>query len=170
MFIISRVSLVIALLIMFFPTGAFSNGPGDPPDKIPEAGYHNQKGMQYFKHGYYDLIPRGRKSEANANFALAEKAFQKAISINSNFVEAHRNLARLYFLEKKFDKAVPHYSQAIKLNPKDLDNYVNLSLTFIELGNYEEAIRCLEDAKAQTGNTKIIRKLDSYIAKIEETK
>jgi tetratricopeptide (TPR) repeat protein len=170
MFIISRVSLVIALLFMFFPIVAFANDPVGTPDKMAEAAYHNQQGLQHFKHGYYDLIPRGQKSEANANFALAEKAFQKAISINSNFVEAHRNLARLYFLEKKFDKAAPHYTQVIKLNPKDLDNYVNLSLTFIELGKYDEAIRCLEDAKAQTENSKIINKLNSYITKIEEAR
>jgi tetratricopeptide (TPR) repeat protein len=170
MFTINRLALAIAFLFAGIPTLAISAGSGGPPDSMPEATYHNQKGMQYFKHGYYDLIPRGRKSEANASFVLAEKSFQKAISINSNFVEAHRNLARLYFLEKKFDEAAPHYNQAIKLNPKDLDNYINLSLTLIELGKYDEAIRCLEDAKVQTGNTKIIKKLDSYIAKIEEAR
>jgi len=168
MFATMRFALMVALIFAGIPSAAFAAATGGPPDTLPDAAHHNQLGVQFFSHGYYDLIPKGRKAEAQQNLDQAEKAFQKAISIKSDFAAAHRNLARLYYLEQRFEEAASHYAQVVRLDPEDLDSYVNLSLAHIELGDYDAAVTCLEEAKAHTSDRKIIGQLDAYIAKIRD--
>jgi tetratricopeptide (TPR) repeat protein len=147
------------------PAGAIA-GAGAAQSPGADAISANQKGLGHFRHGFYDLVPHGRKAEAHDEFTRAERAFLKAIELNGDFVEAHRNLARLYYVQKKFEKAEAEYSQVMRLDPGDLDNYVQMALVATELGNFQEAIRYLEAAKQKTGNAEIIRKLDGYIQKV----
>lgn len=140
------------------------SGGRTPP--FPEQ--ENRQGLAHFKQAYYDLIPKGRKAEADAQLALAEAAFKRAIGIDIDCVDAHRNLARLYSLQRKFSQAATEYAHVIRLNPKDVDTYVHMALAQIEMGNFDEAVRCLEKAKGQTDDERVIQQLDSYIAKARQ--
>ena len=166
MFFIRRKFIAVCFsLALVLPAVAIA-GAGDAGDPGPDAVSANQKGLAHFKHGYYDLVPRGRKAEAHEELALAEKAFQRAITFNEDFIDAHRNLARLYYLQEKFEQARNEFAKIMRLDPGDIDSYVQMALAEIELENFQEAIRHLEAAKQQTDDPKIIRKLDGYIQKI----
>ena len=166
MFLIYRKILrIIFFLVLVVPAGILA-GSGAVQAPNPEAVSANEKGMAHFRHGYYDLTPRGRKAEAHEELAQAEKAFLRAIKFNRDFLDAHRNLARLYHLQEKFEQAANEYAEVMRLDPDDIDNYVQMALVQTELGNFQEAIHYLETARQQTDDERIIRKLEVYIEKL----
>lgn len=131
-----------------------------------DAGYHNRQGMEYFNKGFYDLTPKHKDAEAEKNYGFAVKEFTAAIAKDSSSTEAHRNLARVYYVQKNFADAAEEYRRVTELAPGDLDAYVNASLACIELKRFDEAIQLLKDAKDQTSDPKAMETLDSYIAKV----
>ncbi|SDP07089.1 tetratricopeptide repeat protein [Desulforhopalus singaporensis] len=134
----------------------------------PDAVHENKQGIHSYNSGFYDHLPHGRKAEATHEFVQAEKAFKKAIEIDSNYVEAHRNLARLYFVQKKFNDSAAEYSKVIELAPYDLETYVCLARVQLKLGNFTRAIEYLELVKTKTENSQKIQRLNEYIEKIKQ--
>ena len=156
-------SVLAGSMIMFFSfiSGAFCQTTG-----ADEASFHNQRGMEYFKKGFYDHAPKNQLGEAERNYELAVKEFQTAIARDSSNIEVHRNLARLYHVQKNFTGAADEYQKVTELAPNDLDAYINLALALIELKRSDDAIRALEDAKMHTSDPKALETLDSYLAKV----
>lgn len=159
-----RLGTIIAatLLLAFFAVpGAFCQGKD-----VGEQGYHNERGIEYFKKGFYDHAPKDQTAEAERNYGLAISEFKAAIARNSSNIEAHRNLARVYYVQKNFASAAREYKKVTELDPDDLDAYVNLALAFIELKRLDEAIQALESAKGRTSDPKTLNTLDTYITKV----
>jgi len=96
--------------------------------------------------------------------------FHQAIALKPDFVEAHRNLARLFWVRKQYPEAAESYRAVTRLVPRDLDAHVQLALAYVEMNRFQEAERQLELAKTRTGDPEAIRKLDGYIQKIREQK
>jgi tetratricopeptide (TPR) repeat protein len=146
------------------------------PLALPEArgaqagreAVYNRQGLEYFNEGFYHRLPKGQQREADQAFDLAAVEFQRAVALKPDFVEAHRNLARLYYVRKQYAEAASSYRNVARLAPRDLDAYVQLALACIELRQFDEAIRQLSIAKTQTADEGAIRKLDSYIQTIQE--
>jgi tetratricopeptide (TPR) repeat protein len=132
--------------------------------------YHNQRGTEFFEKGFYDLTPKNKRKEAEQYYRQAIAEFNKAIAAKPDFEQAHRNLARLYYVMKDFEKAAETYRNVVKLDPSDLDSYVNLALALLNLERYYDAIDALEEAKAQTSDSSVIEKLDGYIHTILENR
>ena len=161
---LERVLAVIAgtvILAFLSPPGAFCQDIS-----VGEAGIHNQQGMEYFKKGFYGHAPKNQAAEAERNYGLAVKEFKAAISRDFSYTEAHRNLARVYHVQKNFEGAAEEYKRVTELAPGDIDAYVNLALALIELKRPAEAIQVLEDAKGHTYDPKALETLDSYIEKV----
>ena len=135
-----------------------------------DAAYYNEKGMGYFNKGYYDALPKRKKEEASQNFELAIIAFKKAISINKDCVQAHRNLARIYYVQKKYSEAAEQYQKVTDLRPSCIDAYVLTALAYTKMKRYAEAIERLKIAEAFTEDKAVIKKLNDYINKIEQEK
>ena len=148
-------------LVFLFPPKAFCQD-----SDVLDAGIHNRQGVEYFKKGFYDHAPKNQGDDANKNYGFAVKEFKAAISSDPSFTEAHRNLARVYYIQKNFAGAAKEYQRVTELAPGDLDAYVNCALALIELERLDEAILALEDAKGQTSDPKALETLDSYIAKV----
>jgi tetratricopeptide (TPR) repeat protein len=170
MFFTNLKSMGFCLVLLWVFAVTAVAGPGNSPASPSNAAHENKQGIKFFKHGYYDLLPRGKKEEAHKNLELAEKAFQKAIELDRDFLEAHRNLARLYYLQEKFDQAASQYFQVLRLDPNDIDTYVQMALAQIELGNFDKAIQYLETAKNRTDDQEVIQRLDQYITKTKQAR
>jgi tetratricopeptide (TPR) repeat protein len=168
MFSINKPTLAIGLLLILVFSSSVFAASDKAPGPLPEKALMNQQGVTHFKRGYYDMIPRGRKVEAQQEMARAEQAFMRAIEIDPDFTDAHRNLARLYYLQEKYDQAAIEYSHVLRLDPGDIDTYVQMAVVETELGNFEEALNHLEAAKKETEDEQVIQKLDNYIQKITE--
>lgn len=50
------------------------------------------------------------------------------------------NLGNLYGLQKKFDKSLNAYSQAIEINPQNSSTYLNRAITYSMMGKYAQSI------------------------------
>jgi len=143
---------------------------GDAQEVHKDAGYYNEKGMVYFNKGFYEGLPKGKKEEASQNFERAVIAFKEAIAINKNSVYAHRNLARVYYVQKRYLEAAEQYRKVTDLSPSDIDTYVITALAYTKVQRYAEAIEQLRIAKTFTADETVIEKLDGYIAKVEQEK
>ena len=66
-----------------------------------------QLGNYYFNGGAYDLDK-------------AEKAYLRAISIDSKIIGANYQLARIYFVKGEDDKAIEYINKEIEINPQSL--------------------------------------------------
>ena len=74
----------------------------------------------------------------------AEARFKEAISLDSKFILAHVNLARLYVSRNKVDDAVKEYKTAIGIQPKNPALRQELTLVYLNTGSLDAAI---EEAK-----------------------
>jgi len=158
--LLSVMASAVVLAFLSVP-GAFCQDGG-----VSEAGDHNQRGMEYFKKGFYDHAPRSQRTKSERNYEFAIQEFRAAISRDSHYIEAHRNLARVYYVHKNLEGAAEEYKRITELAPGDLDAYVNLALSLIELKRLDEAIETLENAKQQTSDPKALNTLDTYVSKI----
>jgi tetratricopeptide (TPR) repeat protein len=139
-------------------------------DDSANEGYYIQRGLEYYKKGFYEFAPKGKQEEARQSYELATSELKKAIYVNPNSEEAHRNLARVYYVQKNFAEAAKEYKKVTQLNPYDIDSRVVLALALTKVKNFEEAMAELQDAKAWTSDEKILEKLDGYIRKLEENR
>ena len=163
--------LLFSLTLAVFVLSALAiYSRGDAQEVHKDAGYYNEKGMGYFNKGFYDGLPKGKKEEASQNFERAVTAFKEAIAINKNSVHAHRNLARVYYVQKRYLEAAEQYRKVTDLSPSDIDTYVITALAYTKVQRYAEAIEQLKIAKTFTADKAIIQKLDGYIAKVEQEK
>jgi tetratricopeptide (TPR) repeat protein len=133
---------------------------------VEEAGRYNRQGMVYFERGFYDHAPKKESAEAERFYGLAVKEFKSAIARAPSLTGPHRNLARVYYVQKNFAGAAGEYRRVTELAPADLDAYINLALALIELNRDDEAIKALENAKGQTSDPKALATLDDYISKV----
>jgi tetratricopeptide (TPR) repeat protein len=156
----------LATGILFFKclvTFAGAQGRDDPAGER----YHIQKGIEYYNKGFYEFAPKRQQKEASQNYELAVDEFKKAVSINPASEEGHRNLARVFYVQKNFGEASREYKKVTELNPYDIDAHVLLALTLTKLNKFEDAIAQLEVAKTRTTDQKIVEKLNEYIQKVQ---
>lgn len=143
-------------------------GADEPSTNFPDAAYHNKQGLVHFEKGFYELTPHHRNEEAEQQYGLAIQEFKKALAIDPDYAQAHRNLGRVYFVQGKFLMAAKHYKKLTDLDPRDIDSYVLTALAYAEAGKYVDARARLETAKRMTTDEKILGKLDDYIKKLDE--
>jgi tetratricopeptide (TPR) repeat protein len=129
--------------------------------------YYNEQGLKYFNQGYYKLLPQGRAQEADQLLDQAIAAFKQAIAIKESYADAHRNLARVYYLQKRFTEAAREYERVVELTPDDIDVYVKLATTYTKLEKYPEAIDVLEKAKETTNDEQVVYQLSEYIQRLQ---
>lgn len=80
------------------------------------------------------------------NLPLAYNCFIKAISIKPNFLEARLNLARYYYLEGDFKKAIGLCKGVIKGDPENYHAWNYLGSIFLREGDFKKAEFCFKKA------------------------
>ena len=93
----------------------------------------------------YDTL--GTSYAVNNNYTAAYSMFVKAIELNNN-IASYNNLGNALRNLGRFDESIETLKQAIKLNPNIIEIYINLSLSYFENYNYEEAIAVLDNIKS----------------------
>jgi outer membrane protein OmpA-like peptidoglycan-associated protein/Tol biopolymer transport system component len=98
----------------------------------PKLSTTSKKAITYFEKGneYFDT----------KRIADAIGAFEEAVKIDSNFLEAHTFLGDLYLDMNKPEKAIPQYLSAIRINPDYFpQTYYNLGKAEMQTDRFEEA-------------------------------
>ena len=160
--VLAIIACIILLAFLDVP-GALCQVKGTDTD-TPST--YNQRGVDFFKKGFYEHAPKNQAAQAELNYRLAIKEFKAAITKDSSYTDAHRNLARVYYVRSNFEDAAEEYKKVTELAPGDIDAYVNLALAYIELKELNEAMDVLENAKEQTSDPKVLNTLNAYITKI----
>lgn len=169
-----RKSLVVISLAVL--AAASLAAAATPPQKAPGAPVrdearpqtHLQRGVAGFERGFYELLPKGRKAEADAAFAAAVIELELALEAEPANAQAHRTLARIHSVRKEPLAAAEHYRRLTEIDPFDLDSYVLAALALGEAGRFGEARTELERAKGRTADARALSLLDGYLAKLAE--
>ena len=159
---------IIIIILSLFVFSTYKESKSQEIDR--DEAYYNQKGLSHFNEGFYRLIPKGKKEEALQKYEQAIVEFKKAIKINEGHVEAHLNLARVYYVQKNFSEAAEEYKHATELNPYDIDVYIKLASSYARIDRFPEAVEQLEKAKTFTGEAVVINQLNDLIIKLEQVK
>ncbi len=78
----------------------------------------------------------------------AARAFEKAIELAPELMQAHTNLAAVYTGVSRNEDALRELEKAVELAPKSLQISVQLAATYAQLSRFEEAIAAFETALA----------------------
>jgi len=69
----------------------------------------------------------------------AEKAFNRAISLDPTNIESQYGFANLSRLEGKYKEAIERYKKILKIYPNDSKSYIYIGDIYMELGKYTRA-------------------------------
>jgi tetratricopeptide (TPR) repeat protein len=93
--------------------------------------------------GYYML---GLSAWKSGDFVKAEKAFDKALSIDPKHVKSLVNASRLFIDQKRYDDAVDRLTRAAEVDPESAEVQRLLGRTYHVQGKTEESIEAYEHA------------------------
>ena len=82
------------------------------------------------------------------NIDMAYNAFQKALEIDPDYIDALLELAGLYMAYNRIEEAGKLLRKAIELDPTRSDLYQSFSLSLLSLGKHEECHQLLQQAVA----------------------
>ena len=87
--------------------------------------------------GHYML---GLSAWKSGDFAMSEKAFDQALSLDPNHVKSLVNSSRLFIDQKRYDDAIARLTRAAEIDPESLEVSRLLARTYADQGKTEEAI------------------------------
>ena len=93
-------------------------------------------GLQHYKKAYFKAIPQKNRAMADEEFAMAEKAFRKAIKKNPQRVKAYLHLGLTYSAQKKYAAAAATYRSALAIAPQHKRIYLRLASALEKNGDY----------------------------------
>lgn len=119
-----------------------------------EAEKHYEAGLEQYKKGWYDQ-------------AIGE--FEKAITLNQDYVSAYYALGNAYYCKHLYDKAIKEYHKVLRYAPEHAKAHYALWLCYRALGMTGDAERELEIYKKLSGQ-KTEQKDASYSSDYSEKK
>ncbi|HNT56813.1 MAG TPA: tetratricopeptide repeat protein [Syntrophales bacterium] len=153
-----------ALIVAIFAPFTVVSGGGGMEDET----FYNDKGLTHYNRAYYDYLASGKTEQAGEEFEKAAEAFLKAVKINDRFVEAYRNLGRVYTVQKKDELAVEAYRKVVALDPENVENYLPLASALQRTGKCGEARDVLARAKSLAADPAVRDALDKMIEKMKD--
>jgi len=75
-------------------------------------------------------------------------AYQRAVNVNSQSIEAQLALANLAIEQQEFIRAIVAYREAARLDPQNARAYYQLGIALKARGRRTEAITALQEAQA----------------------
>ena len=91
------------------------------------------------------LLIEAENHHKNNHLEDLEKVLRKIILIDSNYFPAFFNLARLFEMSKKFEKAIKFYKKTLEINPNHLETALNLINCYEDINKLDKAIKISED-------------------------
>lgn len=167
---------IVGSLVVLSVVAATALALAAAPQKDPSApakdraaqASHRERGLASFEQGFYELLPKGRRTDAEAAFAVAVRELTQAVADDPGDREAHRALGRVYTLRNDHLRAAAHYRRLTEIDPYDVDAYALAASALAEAGSFAEARTELERAKGRTSDPRTTALLDGYLAKLAE--
>ena len=125
-------------------------------------------GLKHFDNAYFKAIPQKNRAMADEEFALAEKAFQRAIEKTPQRLKPYLHLGRTYSAQKKYTAAAEIYRSALVIAPHQKKIYLWLASALEKGGDFRGAINALQELRALESDDRVIRIIDDFIGKMEK--
>jgi tetratricopeptide (TPR) repeat protein len=100
------------------------------------------------------LVKKAENAIGWKQYKQAIKAYDEAIKLKSNCIEAWDGKGKVYVELQEWDKAIVAFEKVIKLAPDGLEGYLNKSTTLETAGRLEEAEAVFRTAIAGSSNPK----------------
>lgn len=94
---------------------------------------------------------------------------QQALQIDSEFGEAHNQLAVINYLQERFSDSIRHAQDALRLVPCHFGAWSGLGHCHCHLGNLDEALHCYRKALSIHPNLSCVSRLASNLAETRRT-
>ncbi len=88
----------------------------------------------------------GRLAQVEGDFAGAVEAFKRAVQLNPNDVNMHRELALAYAGQGATDEAFAEFAAALLLNPRSAQVFADIGRLFLDAGRDRDALPPLSRA------------------------
>jgi len=105
-----------------------------PPDPV-------KKQLEKLVTGYWTHILAGKLAFSAKRYPEAAAAFEKAIKVNPEKVEARVNLAAAFGKMQKYEEAIAQLRKAIHLAPENVTAHFNLGSLLVRAGKNKEALK-----------------------------
>jgi tetratricopeptide (TPR) repeat protein len=160
---ISKFGVAAAALFLL----SISSLGADPPD-LSVAAQHATKAKALFDEGFYELLRRGNRVEAEARFNHAIRENLRAAELNPDLEQAFRQLARVYHVQKRYDEEIGAQQEILRLRPDDVDVRVRLADALIREHRLHEALEQFRAAQGYTNDPDTLERIGRYIESLEE--
>ena len=90
----------------------------------------------------------GRLAQVEGDFAGAVDAFRRAVQLNPNDVNMHRELGLAYAAQGAVDEAFVELAASLLLNPRDAQTFADIGRLFLDAGRDADALQPLYRALA----------------------
>ncbi len=151
---------VLWLVALAVPAAHSSQNP-PANDLVAQAKAH-------FEKGFYEDTPKGRGTEAAAEFVQAARLFEQALATNPDDAVAHRLLARLYAVQAKHLLAAKHYQRTAEIDTLDLDALVLAASEYANARHFTESKTLLQMAQGRTTDPQALEMLRTYLQKLDD--
>jgi len=92
------------------------------------------------------LMISGISAMGKLDYATALKVFDEMVSIAPNFAEGWNKRATIYYLQKDFSASIKDIHRTLNLEPRHFGALSGLGLVFMEMEQYDSALRAFKDA------------------------
>ena len=156
-------SAALAALSILFSSSLNAEPPG-----LSIAAQHAARGKALFDEGFYEFLPRNKRAEAEAKFNLAVRENLRAVELDPDLEPAYRQLARIYHVQKRYDKEIGTQLEILRLRPDDIDVRIRLADALIREQRFDEALEQFEAARTFTDDPYALDRIDRYIEIMQE--
>lgn len=136
MIYLKKILFLILILCLFQGTSAFAL---NKIEKVANPVKYSTVSIQIYN--------TAAAYQKQGKYELAEKTYNRVLTMQPNFVEAKDNLAMIYkdlanrcYAQSEYKKGIAYAKKALTYNPKNLDGYNILSLCYSELNDQQNLI------------------------------
>ena len=125
------------------------SGSADPPsvsDLLLDRVYGMRQDKRWHLQQGLDLDAAGRHEDAIA-------AYQRAVSLDPNYLQAHVNLVAAFGRQRRYADAERHYRQALSLDAEAVELHINWGTVQATRGAHADAIRSFRQGLAINPNS-----------------
>lgn len=145
---VDRFGIVITILLVSFSLATYFSVQSKSKEEAREsAKKETEEWINKEAQKTLQTIINKLEEEAQKQIKNSVQTAKGEIKKQSNVGELFM-LSKSYFLAKNYDKAIDVYQKIIEINPNSDIAYINLGLSYRELGNVKEAIKSYQRAIA----------------------
>ncbi|CAN5877212.1 hypothetical protein BH11BAC7_BH11BAC7_15140 [soil metagenome] len=116
-----------------------------------------------------EIFNKASADYASNNFSAAIRAYEKAIRADSNYYGANYKIAMCYYKDEKFEKAIPYFERASRIEPKMIDPWQNLVNCYIGLKRWQDAYTACVDGIIVYPDVRFFSKMEEICDKLGKT-